>query len=405
MTDPSRNAPGRPQRFLASSAGDADRREGPGAVFNLGAIVNAVQTNCHISDAQFAGDLTLCTFLLKMRELYRWENDLSFTQEMPKAAIGDWMNEREKLWEGVETASYVPLPLPGGGADPFDVDTINRTLAPAGYIYSGGYGRACKPHFFLANLLRQEERHGYRIYVSDCEYARDLDAPPGMMLEHGTAPAASPQSAPSPEGAGKHSGRPGVLSASIFVRTEALRRWLWERYEEWTWNKRNEALGRALACYGFTGDAERSLDAMTVVETESVILHEIGEARVGAELGEPWSAMLADLMRSRAEIMARAVRDIYADCLSTLPGLLERAEPAAIHFYFANFIGMRRKLFPELAEAYARWLRDGDMVPLRRVVESGRALWRRQAQAMLALHRERGDAAGQAIEALLEAAH
>lgn len=343
---------------------------------NLGAIVNAVQTNCHISDAQFAGDLTLCTFLLKMRELYRWENDLPFTQEMSKAAIGDWMNEREKLWEGVETAPYVPLPLPNGETDPFEVAAINRALAPAGYIYSGGYGRACKPHFFLANLSRQEVRHGFRVYISDCEYARDLDAPPGMMLE-----------------------------SNIFVRTEALRRWLWERYEEWTWNKRNEALGRALACYDFAGDTDQALDAMTRVETESVILHEIGEARVGAELGEPWSAMLVALMRSRAEIMARAVRDLYADCLSTLPGLLERGEPAAIHFYFANFIGMRRKLFPELAAAYDYWLLDGDPEPLRRAAEAGRARWQEQAQAILALHQERADAAGQAIEARLDTAH
>ena len=271
---------------------------------NLGAIVNAVQTNCHISDAQFAGDLTMCTFLLKMRELYRWENDLPFTGEMPKAAIGDWMNEREKLWEGMETAPYVPLPLPGGETDPFEVEAINRILAPAGYVYSGGYGRACKPHFFLANLARREERHGFRVYVSDCEYARDLDAPPGMMLND-----------------------------SIFVRTEALRRWLWERYEEWTWNKRNAALGRALDCYGFAKDPEAALEVMTRVETESVILHEIGEARAGAELGEPWPHLLADLMRSRAEIMSRAVRDINADCLSTLPGLLERAEPVKMGRY------------------------------------------------------------------------
>lgn len=343
------------------------------AELNLGAIVSAVQTNCHISDAQFARDLTLCTFLLKMRELYRWEHDLPFTGEPPRAAIGDWMNEREKLWEDLEAAAYVPLPLPGGEADPFEVEAINRTLAPAGYIYSGGYGRGCKPHFFLANLARQEERHGFKVFVSECEYARDLDAPPGMMLDD-----------------------------TIFVRTEALRRWLWERYEEWTWNKRNAALGRALDCYGFEGDTQRALEAMTGVETESVILHEIGEARAGAELGESWSHMLADLMRSRAEVMARAVRDLYADCLSTLPGLLERAEPAAIHFYFANFTGMRRKLFPELAQAYGRWLGDGDLTHLRKAVNLGRGHWQTQAMSLLALHREQGDAAGQAIEALLE---
>jgi len=52
---------------------------------DLDAIVGAVRQNCHRSDAQYAGDLTLCTFLLKMRELYRWENAIPLTGEMPRS--------------------------------------------------------------------------------------------------------------------------------------------------------------------------------------------------------------------------------------------------------------------------------------------------------------------------------
>jgi hypothetical protein len=338
----------------------------------LGAIVSAVQKNCHISDAQFAGDLTLCTFLLKMRELYRWEHDIPLTQDMPKGDVGEWMNEREKLWEGYEGASYERLPLASGAVDPFEVARINRDLAPHGLVYSGGYGRGCKPHFFLGNLLRSEMREGFRVYVSDCEYARDLDAPPGMLLDD-----------------------------TIFVRTEALRRWLWERYEEWRWSGRNTAMAQAVACYDFAGDAEAALGAMTRTETESVILHELGEARVGVELGEAWPALLADVMRTRAEIVARAVRDLYADCLSTLPGLLRGGDPAALHFFFANFVGMRRKLFPELAAAYRDWLHGGDLAALRHAADAGLVRWRALAQDMLARHRQLGEGARAPIEALI----
>lgn len=340
---------------------------------NLGAIVSAVQKNCLISDAQFAGDLTMCTFLLKMRELYRWEHDIPLTQDMPKSEVGDWMNERGKLWEGVEQAAYEPLPLPSGTIDPFEVASVNRALAPHGLIYSGGYGRSCKPHFFLGSLLRQEARQGYQVYVSACEYARDLDAPPGMMLDD-----------------------------TIFVRTEALKRWLWEKYEEWRWSGRNEAMGQAVACYDFARDAEAAIQAMTDTETESVILHELGEARVGAELGEAWTGLLAAVMRSRGEIMARAVRDLYADCLSTLPGLLERGEPAPIHFYFANLVGMRRSLFPELAAAYQAWLESGDLAVLREAVEQGRQRWQDMANELLALHERHGDQVGAQVERRLE---
>lgn len=339
----------------------------------LGALVNTVQRNCHISDAQFAGDLTLCTFLLKMRELYRWENDIPLSQDMPKEEVGNWMNLRSSMWEQIEEAPYEPLPLGGQRVDPFEVGRVNAVLASSGLVYSGGYGRQCKPHFFLGRLDRLEQRHGHTVMVAGCEYARDLDAPPGMMLD-----------------------------GTIFVRTEALRRWLWERYEEWRWNtKRNEAMARAVACYGFGKDNEAALDAMTVTETESVILHEVGEALVDDALGEGWPALLLDVMRSRAEIVVRAVRDLYADCLSTLPGLLEKGDPAAIHFYFANLVGMRRKLAAELADAYQVWADTQDFGALGAAVARGQEQWAATARELLSLHAEWGEAAGPRIEARL----
>lgn len=342
------------------------------ASWNFGAVVSAVQKNCHISDAQFAGDLTMCTFLLKMRELYRWEHDIPLNQDMPKAEVGDWMNARGLLWDDIETAPYEPVPLPGGGVDAFEVRAINRELTPRGLVYSGGYGRLCKPHFFLGRLDRHEQRDGFDVYVSACEYARDLDAPPGMMLD-----------------------------GTIFVRTEALKRWLWERYEEWQWNQRNQAMGRAVACYPFERDSEAALQAMTEAEVESVILHELGEARADAALGPEWPVLLAAVMRSRAEIVVRAVRDLYADCLSTLPGLIERGEPAAIHFYMSNLVGMRRKLFPALPAAYRAWLAEGDLTALRTTAAAGLQHWGETAQQLLRIHRERGEAAGAEIEAWL----
>ena len=36
-------------------------------------LSDTVQLNCHISDARHAGNYTLCIYLLKMREFYRWE--------------------------------------------------------------------------------------------------------------------------------------------------------------------------------------------------------------------------------------------------------------------------------------------------------------------------------------------
>jgi len=344
----------------------------PASALDRDALVSAVQHNCHISDAQFAGDLTLCTFLLKMRELYRWEHRIPLSREMARAEVGEWMNRRGEMWDGIEQEDYRPLPLPDGTVDPFESARINAALVPCGLVYSGGYGRHCKPHFFLGELLRREERDGFAIYVSGRELARDLEAPPGMFLDR-----------------------------ALFVRTEALRRWLWEKYEEWRWNRKNEAMGRAFAAHGFEDEPEAALDRMVAVEMESVILHELGEARVGALLGDAWEKLMLDVFRSRAEIIVRAVRDLLADCQSTLPGLLARDEPAALHFFIANFVGMRRKLFPELADAYSGWLASGDPTPLAEAAASGRAHWHATAEELLALHAQLGDQAGPAIESRL----
>jgi hypothetical protein len=336
------------------------------------ALISAVRRNCHISDAQFAGDLTMCTFLLKMRELYRWENRIPLSREMPRAEVGEWMNRRGELWDGVEQDTYLPLPLPDGPVDAFESSRVNDALLPHGLVYSGGYGRHCKPHFFLGELLRREEREGFTVYISGRELARDLEAPPGMFLDQ-----------------------------TLFVRTEALRRWLWEKYEEWRWNRKNEAMGRAFADYGFEADPEAALDRMVETEMESVIQHELGEARISDELGPSWEQLMMTVFRSRAEIIVRAVRDLLADCRSTLPRLLGHDEPARLHFFIANFVGMRRKLFPELADAYGHYVSTGDTARLIETVAQGEHHWLATAIDLLRLHAELGDQAGPAIEARL----
>lgn len=342
------------------------------ANLNIDALIGAVQRNCDISDALFAEDLPLCVFLLRMRDLYRWAHKLPFAAELSRRDVGRWIDEREQYWAALASESYVHIPLPGGEADPFDTKGINQTLVPCGLVYSGGLGHGSRPQFFLAQLMKNELRDGNDLFVTGREYARGLVAPPGMLLE-----------------------------GAVFVRSEALRRWLWERYEEWHWGRRNEAMRRALACYRFEDDVDAALDAMTAVELETVTLHELGEARLDGEFGEAWSEMLGDLRGTRAEVGARAVRDLCADCMCTLPGLVEREAPAAIHFYFANFAGMRRELEPKLEHAYRQWVQTGDARLLGEAAAAGLARQRTSGHAMLALHRELRPNAAAPIEAML----
>lgn len=321
---------------------------------DLAALISAVQRNCDIADARHAGELTMCIYLLRMRDFYCWEHELAPGREVERDAVGSWMQERERIWEALEDTPFERLPLASSSVDPFETTSVNAAVQARGLVYSAGYGRRGRPQFFLGELARSERRDGHDIRIAGCEYARDMEAHPGMLL-----------------------------GDTVFVRTETLRRWLWDRIEEWRWTRKNEALRRALACYPFDTDPAGALDAMTRTETESVILHELGEARMGAELGERWPALLAQVAGTQQEITARALRDLCADCISTLPALAERGEPAPIHFHFANFTGMRRELEPGLADAYRRWVEGTGAVDLGREAEAALARARERAHALL----------------------
>ena len=335
--------------------------------------LEAVRANCHIADARHATDYTLCVYLLKMREYFRWEHSLPFNEQLPHQQLTEWLTRRETHWESLEQHDFEKIPVLDTQHDPFDAEAINRTLNPLGYVYSSGYGRNMKPMFYLGALESRETYNGYTLIISGKEYARDLASPPAMSL-------------------GK----------TIFVRRESLRRMLWEKVEEWRWNKPVNAMQNALGCYDFDNDAEQSLDAMTDNELCAVKLHEIGEIRAGELLGPDWEEMLASMPHSKAEIMVRAVRDHLADALSTLPGLLSEMNAASLHFYIANMANMRKELFPSLITAYESWITNGDTQALERLTAGAVAHWQALAERILELYKQQDSDYQQKLISLIE---
>ena len=75
------------------------------------ALVAAVRTNCAISVARHAREMTMCTYLLAMREYYRWERGVALDATLVRADVGVWLAAREAEWESLEDADYRPLPL------------------------------------------------------------------------------------------------------------------------------------------------------------------------------------------------------------------------------------------------------------------------------------------------------
>lgn len=344
-------------------------------------LVEAVQSNCHVVDAHHAADMTLCVYLLQMREFFRWERSLPFGAALERSEVGNWIAERESLWSAHEGRAFMPLPLgPGSGDfDPFDVETINAGLRPAGLLYGAGLIGVDRPVFFLAELHAQTTREGLEVLSAGRELARGLVAPPAALAQFGRGQA-------------------------IVLRRESLARWCWEKFEAYRLRPRpGGAFHAAVEAYGFDRDFDGALPRWLAEQGETTILHELGEHRVGESLGPGWAAMRLALPTRRADLYVRAVRDHLADLQVTLPTLLDRDAAASLHFWFGSYDGVRETLFPSLASGYGAWrLGDGGLA-LRQAILRGRSHFAELARRVLTLHVHEGEHAGSAIERLLTA--
>ena len=339
-----------------------------------GPLVAAVQTNCHIADAAHATDLSLCTYLLQMREFYRWERGLPLGAPLARDAVGAWLAQREGRWAELEGQSFSQVPA--GVArdfDAFDVTALNQQLLPLGLVYGAGLAGADRPGFFLAQLHELRTRDdGITVQVCGHEFARGLFAPPAALQVD-----------------------------TIVLRRESLARWVWEKFEVFGLRRGDGPFKAITEAYGLERDFHAGLPRLLDEQGETLILHELGEHRAGRWLEPGWAAMRLALHKRRTELHVRAVRDHVADLTVTLPTLLHDGSSTAIHFWFAGFDGVRKLLFPSLTDAYQAWCSGDGGVALQRAARRGAAHFSELAEQVLALHVRHGEHAGAHIESLL----
>jgi len=329
-------------------------------------LIETVQRNCDLADAHHAREKSLCTYLLGMREYFRWSEQLPLGATLDKVNLGRWIAGREQAWDEMrvrDNAEFEHLPL-DGAVDPFDEAGANQRLAAHGLVYGAGIGLFGAPMFFLGTRQSEERRGGANLIVADCELARGITA----------APATS-------------------RSGTIIVRVDALRRWLWTRAEAAQRNERERTFAAALDAYDAGHGTTAALDRMARGEIETLALHELGELRAGDLLGSQWEDMLGTVNDRRAELTLRAVRDLLADCLVTLPDLIAREATASLLFWFATFDGLRRTLAPDLAGAYCTESNRVDVPALGLAVQSERDHWLAVAHELCSSWRAGGSAA------------
>jgi hypothetical protein len=140
-----------------------------------------IKFNCDLSDALFWGYFSICGLLLRYRDLYRSEKGLKAWANISRTDIAAWIAAKEARWPELEDQQFRDLTVESRTYGPFEVEALNRALAPKGLVYGAGYSMYMKPSFFLAEMHSTRQVDGLTVMTSSRELVRDLLTSPAML--------------------------------------------------------------------------------------------------------------------------------------------------------------------------------------------------------------------------------
>jgi hypothetical protein len=330
-------------------------------------ISSRIKYNCNISDARYWGSYSLCGLLLRLRELYRAEMGFSLWEKIEHKEIGEWIAKRESLWKELQDKNFSDISVNGNIYGPFEVEKINAQLEKDELVYGAGFGLHMKPSFFLADILSKEDIDGYAVYLAGNEYVRDLSDYPAMLQDR-----------------------------SIFARVTPIRLLLWSRFEEMRYKKSRGALAYAFSEFGIlpeeepSEDIDKKISGVARSEAETYIHHELGEAFEGERIGEEWKAFLSSLCGGKAELFARAVKDILSDTSERgmLRFIIDKQKGSSLAFYVVFLGGLRKVIFPEILGAFEKFVASGDWSLIDNARKSGYRKAEGYGERLLGLYRK-----------------
>ncbi len=314
----------------------------------LDKLRKSIQRNCLISDAGFSGIYSMCTLILRLRNLFKWENGMAPWSEPEPADLLEWIDAKEKSWEALQNTQAQLLIIEGRNVDPMDGSFVNSWLGNSGLLYGAGFGRSMKPVFFLAEKLDEKTVEGFPVFILGKELARELAAPFAMAQEN-----------------------------VIYIRREPLRFYFWDQIQE-IGSGSKKAFQHALQLYNVrdsnSNPDRKSLieifDEMVDSELEIFIYHEVGELTEDNLESEVSGKVIDAFPHSAAEYLVRAVKDLLADThpKGVLPRIIDTGKESSLSFYVGFLDGLRSMLFPEIVPAYRSFLEDGNWLHISRAV-------------------------------------
>ncbi|MBU4261787.1 MAG: hypothetical protein KKC76_07910 [Proteobacteria bacterium] len=302
-------------------------------------LTQIVQHNCHISDARDNGIYSICTLVLKLRNLYKWEHGIEPWEEPESADLLDWIEARENFWQTLGQEPFQNLPVDSLAVDPWETAEANSHLAGSNLVYGSGYGRSMKAIFFLAEKIREESAEGCPVMILGKEKARELSSPFAMLQD-----------------------------SIICIRREPLRFFFWDHIQDIRASCRSP-MHHALDHYGLLTHGKLNqqacrdrLDTIVDAEIPIFIYHEVGERMQSTLDSDTLKKIIGRFPDSAIEFVGRTIKDILADTHSQgmINFIIKEKREASLGFYVGFLDGLRKVLFPEILEAFQQFTLDGD---------------------------------------------
>ncbi|MBT8346239.1 MAG: hypothetical protein KJO28_08030 [Desulfofustis sp.] len=298
-------------------------------------LIKEIQDNCDISDARDHGIYSMCSLVLKLRNLYKWERGLEPWNEPDSAALLEWIDARETYWEEIGDKDFKPLTINGQSCAADDVETVNGAHGDLLLFYGAGHGRSMKAIFFLAEVIDRLNVEECPIVLLGREHAREMASPFAMVQE-----------------------------GQVVIRTEPLRYFLYDHIQELRASCRS-SFRFFLNSHGLLAEGvlnqqslKEKIDEIAIEERALFIYHEIGELLENSMSSETLGKMIGRFPGSVIEFVSRAVRDVLADThpRGVLAHLVREEKVSTLSLFVSFVDGLRQELFPELGTAWKGFL-------------------------------------------------
>lgn len=298
-----------------------------------------IKHNCDISDARDHGNYSMCSMVLKLRNLYKWEHGVEPWQEPEAPDLLDWIDNKETYWQTIGTDQFQSITIAGTAVPPFEVETINDGLNGTALFYGAGYGRSMKSVFFLAEERDRLVVEGCPVVLLGTEWAREMASPFAM-----------------------------AQNDQIIIRLEPLRYFLWDHIQELRSSCKSSYLF-TLQTYGLLTDGvldqqkfRQRLGDIVNRELDLFIYHEIGELLETTMDSTHVRTVIARFPGSVIEFVCRAVKDVLADThpLGMLAYFCRERKHSSLGLYVSFLDGLRKELFPEMNAAWKQFHRNKD---------------------------------------------